>query len=175
MKHSNKFNMHGYLIEFNPASMSWKWNKWEYRDGLDYKRSVIRKTGTLEFMKMFPEVFIGAAGKNSFSSHEEMDRSLERKGVKFIFLYQGKTVEEGFRSIEEAESHYELDSLPVWNLTDYWFGYDEHLSSWAMFDTFTGRCEFTPRQASERMAASVSNDAGWGMFNTQKPTGYTIH
>lgn len=153
MKQSNiKYDMHGYLIEFNPSELSWSWSKWDYSVDFEGKMQVVRSSGLLEFKKMFPSVFEGKRENLSVNNQEEMERALNRMGVEFIFLYQGeRQFESQFRTVEEAEKFYGLEECQPWNLTDYWYCYDSSIRSWAMFNTFTGDIEFTPQSAAAAM------------------------
>jgi hypothetical protein len=155
MKHPQiKFNMSGYLIEFNQKNNAWTWMKWEYDEGFGRKRHVVRKSGSIEFMKMSPSIF-NKPSDGAIRSQEEMYRNLDKYGMSFIFLFQGQTLEEkGFDTIEEAVKFHKLDTYPSWNLTGYWFSFDNRTQSWGMYDTFTGKLEFTPQSAFERMPFS---------------------
>jgi hypothetical protein len=179
--------MQGYLIEFDKNNLTWTWNKWEYSTGTQGEKRVIRRSGSLEFMKMLPSVFDGKKEHTSsptpipspipspIRNQEEMDKTLDKNGVSFVFLFQGQTREETrFKTTKEAEEFHELNSYPSWDLTDYWFGFDNRMRSWAMYDTYTGNMEFTPRTAEERIAARPI--PGFLLSETQKNrTGYTFH
>ncbi|MGE5340626.1 MAG: hypothetical protein ACM3SY_04010 [Candidatus Omnitrophota bacterium] len=154
----NQFNMHGVLIEFDGCRHTWSWTRWEYAEGFGRERHVVRRSGTIEFMKMFPSVFTGTCERTPAHTHEEMDRLLKKNGVDFIFLYQGSVVEESrFKTVEDAEQYYGLAACPAWNLTAYWFGYDARMQTWGMYDAFTGCLAFTPQSAMAQRQASRSN------------------
>ena len=155
-----RFNMHGHLIEFDNQNQCWTWSKWDYGKDWQGEDRVIRRRGTLEFMKMFPNVFPGIEEEpgrgeihNEIHDREQMETTLERTGIAFIFLHQGETMDEnGFKNIEEAEAFYRLNSYPAWDLTEYWFGFDWNIRSWAMYDTFSGELQFTPAGAVKRLS-----------------------
>lgn len=154
MKHS-RFNMQGYLIEFDANTNRWTWNKWEYAE-VPSGRRVVRRRGGLEFMKMMRALFDKEPCSKSqvkrSRSKNELERILKNDGVDFIFLYQGETsAEDAFKTVEEAEKHYRLEACPMWNLTNYWFGYDCRMQTWGMYDATTGQLEFTPQHAAQRL------------------------
>lgn len=149
-----KFNMQGYLIEWDGKTNGWTWNKWEYTQSADGRNRVIRRRGGLEFMKIFPSL-VGKDDPNAVIppvfNRDQVDHALKKHGIDYIFLYQGETVEEsGFHTVEEAERFYQLDSSPQWTLTRYWFAYDCNMRSWCMYDAGTGHVEFTPAMAEQR-------------------------
>ncbi len=178
-----KFNMQGFLIEFDKNNFTWTWNKWEYSTGTQGEKRVIRRSGSLEFMKMLPSVFNGKKEHtpspipipSPIRDQEEMDKTLDKNGVSFIFLFQGLTrAETQFKTTEEAENFYGVNSSPSWDLTDYWFAFDDRIRSWAMYDTYTGNMEFTPRTAEERLTSHPL--PGFLLSETQKKrTGHTFH
>ncbi|MCP5103360.1 MAG: hypothetical protein GY950_08275, partial [bacterium] len=49
-----------------------------------------------------------------------------------------------------------------WDLTDYWFGFDRELNSWAMYDAFSGNLQFTPQglTAGRQRPAAAADYAG---------------
>lgn len=59
-----KFHMHGYLIEFDKKSHRWTWNKWETTHNPGGPQRVVRHSGGLEFMKMFPSLVNGNPKSN---------------------------------------------------------------------------------------------------------------
>ncbi len=155
MKHFPvKFNMNGYLIQFDPKTLKWTWSKWDYMSSPNNSQRVVKKSGNIEFMKMFPSVFTGEKESHTVGSYKEMDSALKSNGVDFIFLYLGQTTEEtNYNSVEEAEKSNGVDSSPLWSLTDYWFGFDEKKKTWAMYDASSGREEFTPQSATSPLNA----------------------
>jgi len=178
-----KFNMQGYLLQLDTAHHRWSWMKWEYISGKDGRKQVVRRQGGLEFMKMHPAFFPGYTQLNSPLAsayiNRENDIALKQQGVEFVFLYQGETViERDFDSIEAAESFYCLEDCPEWELTSYWFSYDEHIQSWGMYDVFTGDLSFTPAQAAERLkhqrTAVSFNKISLGITN-RKNNGHLYH
>lgn len=148
-----QFNMHGFLIEFDKKHLSWSWTKWDYVPSYDGGTRVVRLRGGLEFMKIFPTLIEGnKQAMPVVRTTEEMDMVLKKHGVDFIFLYQGETRDEpGFCTVEEAQAFYGVTECPVWDLTPYWFSYHRGMNSWCMFDSFTGKLEFTPATASRRL------------------------
>jgi hypothetical protein len=150
-----RFNMQGYLIELDKQTHRWTWSKWEYRKDWEGKKRVIRRSGSLEFMKIFPTVLSASesgVGNIKINNQEQMEAELKKTGVDFIFLYQGETLEErGFKTIAQAEAFHQLESCPQWNLTGYWFSFDWNMQSWAMYDAFTGELKFTPPSAVRRL------------------------
>lgn len=150
------FNMCGYVIRFDTATHSWNWTKWDYADNgpADGNRRVVRRSGGLEFMKMFPSVFGSTQPSGNaarVTEKEDMEAALKKQGVDFIFLYQGEVVEEEFSSVKEAEKVNGVESFPMWELTHYWFSYDANIQSWAMYDALSGQLEFTPATAAKRL------------------------
>lgn len=149
-----RFNMQGYLIEWDAKTNGWTWSKWEYRRNIDGARTVVRHRGGLEFMKIFPSL----VGKDSpdtsvppVFNRTQMEHALKKQGIDYIFLYQGETVDESsFETIEDAERYYRLDRCPKWTLTRYWFAYDWNMRSWCMYDSGSGDLEFTPEMAEQR-------------------------
>ncbi len=138
------YNLHGYMIEFNANNRLWTWNKWDYREGFGEKK-VVRHSGTLQFKKIFKSVFEGGNENITLRDGKQLEEALDDRGVDYAFLFLGETrVEERFSSVKEAEKFYNLDSCPHWDLTDYWFGFDWDINSWAMYDAFTGALQFTP-------------------------------
>jgi len=145
MSNQRRFNMHGYMIEYNKHNRTWSWSKWDYQvhNGM---QKVVRFSGALQFQRMFPSVFVGGAENIKARNSEEMENALAKRGVDFVFLYQGDTtVEHNFNTVEEAENFHELHACPQWDLTDYWFAYNRQINSWAMYDAFTGTLQFTPQ------------------------------
>jgi hypothetical protein len=153
---NKRFNMQGYLIEFNNQTHGWTWIKWEYRKDWEGKKQVIRRSGSLEFMKIFPKLLSvqgSIVSHKNISNQEQLDSELRKNGVDFIFLHQGNTLEErSFKTIADAEKYYGLESQPLWNLTEYWFSYDWEMQSWAMYDAFTGELKFTPATAIKQLS-----------------------
>lgn len=147
-----RFNMQGYLIEFDAKTNRWTWNKWEYADSPGGRR-VVRRRGSLEFMKMMRALFDKEPyAEPPLQSKEEMEKTLKKDGVDFVFLYQGEiSAEDAFKTVEEAEKHHRLETYPMWDLTNYWFGYDDRKQTWAMYDAVTGQLEFTPQHAVQRL------------------------
>jgi len=144
-----KFNMRNHLVEYDKKNHCWTWSKWDYKKDWEGKSRVIRRLGTLEFMKMFPTVFpnkLKTQGIGKISGREQMEVNLEKWGIDFVFLHQGDTLEEKeFKNIEEAEKSHRLESYPQWDLTEFWFAFDWDIKSWAMYDTFSGKLQFTPK------------------------------
>lgn len=164
MHKQTRYNLHGHMIEYDKRRRAWTWSKWDYAERNGEKK-VVRRSGTLQFQKIFPSVFDGGAENIVARNSEEMEKALEIRGVDFIFLYQGETRFEGrFKTVEEAERFHNLHACPHWDLTDYWFGFDGNLNSWAMYDAFTGALQFTPEsimnQRSRNTRSNYYRDAG---------------
>ncbi|MCP5102047.1 MAG: hypothetical protein GY950_01645, partial [bacterium] len=118
MNNADKYNLHGHMIEYNKNKRTWTWSKWDYQQS-GGKKQVVRRSGTLQFQKIFRSVVQGGEERVNARNSEDLEKSLEKKGVDFIFLYQGATkVDDRFQTIEEAEKHFRLDSCPHWDLTD---------------------------------------------------------
>jgi len=150
-----KFNMHGYLMEFNLNTHRWVWQKWVCieKEGFGGEKKVVCRKGSLEFMKMFPSLFSfsNETDHRTVSDREEMESELKKQGVPFVFMYQWDTQEDTpFKSVEEAHRHHNLDRYPSWDLTEYWYSYDHRMQTWAMYDTFTGGLLFTPQRLLEK-------------------------
>lgn len=155
MAKQRRFNMHGHMIEYNKNNRTWTWSKWDYqvRNG---EKKVIRQTGTLQFQRMFPAVFEGGTENIKARNSEDIEKALTKRGVDFIFLYQGETtVEHGFKTVEEAERFHKLDTCPHWDLTDYWYAFDKQINSWAMYDAYTGTLQFTPQSYIEHRTGAA--------------------
>lgn len=151
--------MHGHMIEFNGQSNSWTWSRWDY-GRVNGMKQVVRHTGQLQFQKIFRNVVEDTNERVHARSGEEIEKSLKKKGVDYIFLFQGRTVvEEKFKTVEEAVKHHRLDRCPQWDLTDYWFGFDNQLNSWAMYDAFTGSLQFTPQARMKTLSNGSSQPA----------------
>ena len=141
-----RFNMHGYLIEFDENDHSWAWQKWETVYSSTGEAKIVCRKGRLEFMQMFRSLIGDCSDEMSLSkvrTYQQMAKKLKKHGFDYVFLYQGETVEEKrFRTVIEAETFNNLNECTIWNLTDYWFSYNSRLKSWCMFDTFTGELKF---------------------------------
>ncbi|MCP5047500.1 MAG: hypothetical protein GY940_10035 [bacterium] len=150
-----RFNMQGYLMELDVTNHRWTWNKWDYLQVQGEKKQVVRHKGGLEFMKIFPTLVDKKDTGDTvpeFRNKREMDSSLEKIGVEYIFLYQGESIiEKDFQTVEEAETFYRLVSCPAWNLTNYWFAYDGNLRSWCMYDACTGQMQFDASAVEKRL------------------------
>jgi hypothetical protein len=150
MSKQQRFNMHGHMIEYNKNNRTWTWSKWDYRVQNGEKK-VIRRSGSLQFQRMFPSVFMGETENIKARNSEEIEKALSKRGVDFIFLYQGETtVEQNFKTVEEAQDFHNLHTCPHWDLTDYWYAFNEQINSWAMYDSYTGALQFTPQSYIER-------------------------
>jgi hypothetical protein len=133
------------MIQYHEKNRTWTWSKWDYLEQ-EGKKKVVRCSGTLRFQKIFQAVFEGGEEPVNARNSKDLKKTLKKNGVDFIFLYQGETkVETQFKTVEEAEKYYRLDVYPHWDLTDYWFGYNRKINSWAMYDAFTGTLQFTPQ------------------------------
>lgn len=167
--------MQGYLIEFNFQSHSWSWNKWEYQHSTDGMRQVIRQRGGLEFMKMFHSLVDGATLKAGIiQNQKQMDAALKKFGTEYIFLYQGETIlERDFQTVEEAETFYQLEECPIWDLTDYWFAYDGKMESWCMFDASTGDQRFTPASKERQLRQQGTTTAAVNRFTSNIPGNFS--
>lgn len=149
-----RFNMQGHLIQLDKSNHRWTWTKWEYLQTSEGKEQVVRQSGGIEFMKIFPSLL--SEGLNDmmpvFHNKREMDSLLKKHGVDYIFLYQGETVvEKDFRSVEEAWEYYGLEEYPIWDVTDYWFAFDLINRSWCMYDATTGDMRFDAADLQRRM------------------------
>jgi hypothetical protein len=93
MTKQRRFNMHGHMIEYDKNNGTWTWSKWDYleRNG---EKKVIRQTGALQFQRMFPSVFEFGTEDIKARNSEDMEKALTKRGVDFVFLYQGETKEE---------------------------------------------------------------------------------
>lgn len=177
-KQELSFNMHGYLIRLDLTTHSWSWTRWDYVESSSGNRKVVRRTGGLEFMKMFPTLvdYPGSETRGNaitVTGREEMESTLKKHGVDFVFLYQGEMVDEkGLRTVEEAETINRLDTLPMWELTGYWFSYDHGIQSWAMYDALTGELAFTPSSAEKRLT-NRENRGTQAYSRVPVHTGYT--
>lgn len=172
MNENHRYNMHGRLIEFNAVSGAWSWSRWEYvnRNG---GRVVARHSGLLQFQKVFRSVVEDCRENVRAESLDEIRRALKKQGVDFIFLFQGAIeLQEQFRTVEEAERYYHLDECEPWDLTDYWFGFDADLNSWAMYDTFTGALRFTPQGKMASQGGRISHPAAPTRLHAQRGVVY---
>ncbi len=166
MHKQTRFNLHGHMIEYDKRRQAWTWSKWDYVEQ-NGERKVIRRGGPLQFQKIFPSVFDGGSENIVARNAEEMGEALESRGVDFIFLYQGETQFEGrFKTVEEAQKFHNLHACPDWDLTDYWFGFDGNLNSWAMYDAFTGALRFTPESLMKKRAQNTRNT----YYRSSRPT-----
>ncbi len=150
-----RFNMNGFLIEFDERNFKWTWTKWEYTYSTTGVKRVVRRKGGLEFMQMFRSLVGDESGTKALSqirTQQEMTSVLKKNGIDYIFLYQGEICEENeFKTVSEAEIFYQLNYCTSWNLTDYWFAYDCSMESWGMFDVYTGKLAFTPDEVENRL------------------------
>jgi hypothetical protein len=150
-----RYNMHGHMIEYDKKKRTWSWSKWDSaeRNG---EQKVIRRGGPLQFRKIFSSVVTGDPEYIPARNSEELEKVLVKQGLDFIFLYQGETiVEDRFKTVEEAEDYHNLHACPDWNLTDYWFGFNGELNSWAMYDAFTGALRFAPESIMRQRAQNA--------------------
>ncbi len=154
LKNKLRYNLHGYMVEYNQKNQLWIWSKWDYADDLGVKK-VVRHSGLVQFKKIFPSVFEGKHEDIEVHSAAQLESALNERGVDYIFLFQGQSrMDERFDSIEEAERYYRLENCPHWNLTNYWFNYDKKIDSWGMYDAFTGALQFTPQSILQKRSRS---------------------
>lgn len=159
MEKQQRYNMHGYMIEFDPQRGTWNWSKWDYRE-TNGKKQVVRHSGPLQFKRMFRSLLEGGSEPINARNAQELDQALQEKGVEFIFLFQGITeVDDRFETVEEAGKYFQLDACPHWDLTDYWFDFNREINSWAMYDTYSGDLQFTPGGVMSQRTQSVRRAA----------------
>jgi len=156
-----RFNMNDYLIELDVKNHRWTWSKWEYLVVPGQKKQVVCHRGGLEFMKMYPTLVSGGdqMPTATISSREELEVTLAKKGIEYIFLYQGETIlGKNFQTVAEAESFHRLEQCRAWTLTDYWYAFDRKINSWCMYEVFTGQLEFTPASSERRIRKQQAAD-----------------
>ncbi|MCP4218779.1 MAG: hypothetical protein GY765_29375 [bacterium] len=176
MSDRKKYNMHGHIIQYDEGLQAWTWYKWDLREGFG-KRELVRYSGTLQFKKLFPSVFPGVDQPVGVTPSRDIDAALEESGVDYVFLFQGDSrVETRFKSVEEAEKFHKVSSCEAWNLTDYWFGFDWRMHSWAMYDCGSGDIHFTPGSAIPgRMPVDRNKPAGLCYVPRSGRSAKTLH
>ncbi len=175
-----RYNMHGHLIEYNKKNRSWTWSKWEAQDNGNGKE-VVRHSGPLQFKKLFRAVVEGGSEPVQAQTYAELEDALQKQGMDFIFLFQGQTrVEKDFKTTRDAELFYDLENCPHWGLTDYWFGFNRQMGSWAMYDAFTGSMQFTPQAVLNRRDKGINHPPARSRPHTNRTAVYrdagnTVH